>query len=214
MKARNTLSMLVVLAALGGYVYYTEFSPSALTVTPTPIPDTTIKLLDLNPDDVVGLQVSSGVSRTVAHKDNGAWHMDEPTKEEADTSRLNNLLGTLAKLNATRALSETPTNLAPFGLLTGTLTVTLQLKDNRSETIRFGEATIQGGTYYGQRVGDPKVYLVTSLAFSGAQQLLTTLPKKPTPTPTAPPPLPTDTPAPTPTLNPNATPVTTLTPKP
>jgi hypothetical protein len=208
MKARNTIIMLIVLAALGGYVYYSEFSPSAANATPTPVPSSEVKVLDVNPDDVVGLQVSSPVSRTVAHKDNGAWYMDEPTKAEADTSRLNNFVGQLVKLNATRALSETPTSLAPYGLVTGTLTVTLQLKDNRLETIRFGDATLQGGTYYGQRVGDAKVYLLTALTYSGAQQLLSNTPKKPTPTPTVPPPLPTDTP------DPNATPTATSTPKP
>jgi hypothetical protein len=214
MKARNTAIMLLVLGVLAALVYYGEYLPSQ-NVTPTPAPSATIKVLDLNPEDIIGLQVSSAFSRTVTRFDNGAWHMDEPTKEEADTMRLNNLVNQFAKLNATRALTETPTNLAPFGLVTGTLTITLRLKDNRLETIRFGDMPLQGGVYYAQRAGDARVYLLTALTYSGAEQLLTTLPKKPTPTPTAPPPLPTNTPAPTPLLTPTtATPEATPTPKP
>ena len=207
MKFRNTAIVLIVLAALAGYVYYAELSPSA-----TPTPTAEIKLLDLNPDEVTGLQIGDAISRTVARKDNNIWQMDEPTKEEADSTRLNNLVAQFAKLKATRALTETPTNLAPFGLLTGTLTLTLQLKDNRSEVIRFGQSTLSGATVYTQRAGDPKVYLVSTTALADASRLLSAPPKKPTPTPTATPVPPTNTPAPTPLTT--ETPAPTGTPKP
>ncbi len=207
MKYRNTVIVLVVLALLAGYVYYDQQQSASNATTPTPVPE--VKILDLNADDVTGLQVSGPVSRTVAHKDNGAWLMDEPSKEEADTARLNNLVAQFVKLKATRALTETPSNLAPFGLVTGTLTLTLQLKD-RAEVVRFGDTTLGGGSNYAQHVGDPKVYLVSPTLLGDAQRLLSTPPKKPTPTPT---PLPTNTPAPT-IPAPEGPPVPAGTPKP
>ncbi|MBI1800334.1 MAG: DUF4340 domain-containing protein [Chloroflexi bacterium] len=206
MKPRNTIILVLVLAALAAYVYFVELPPSA-TPTPTPAPET--KLLDLNADDVTGLQVSSPLSRTVAHLAQAVWQMDEPTKEEADTSRLNNLVLQLAKLKATGTLTDTPTNLAPFGLMTGTLTMTLQMKDNHSEVVRFGNATLGASAYYAQRPGDPKVYLVSPNTYGDLTRLLEILPKKPTPPPTA-----AITPTPEATGTPTATPDTTATPRP
>ena len=208
MNFRNTAIAVVVLALLIGFLYYDQ-QQQAAAPTPTAAPLT--KVLDVNPDDVSGLQVSSAVSLTVTHKDNGAWYMDAPTKEEADTARLNNVVTELSKLTATRSLTDTPSNLQPFGLITGTLTVSLTVKD-KAEVVRFGNAVLQGSNYYAQHLGDPKVYLVSPSVYGDAQQLLAQLPKKPTPTPTSPP---TDTPLPvTPSPLPAGTPAATDTPKP
>jgi len=148
-------------------------------------------VLDLNAADVTAITVSVPPSRTVAHLDNGAWLLDEPTKEEADTTQLNSIVTQFAKLTATRALTDTPADLAPFGLVTGTLTLELKLKDNRTEVIRVGNATIGASDDYAQHVGDPRVYLVPVASISTLQLLVTTPPRKPTPTPTSPPTTPT-----------------------
>ena len=189
MNPRYTAIVLIVLAALGAYIYYYQ-SPAATAPTPTPTPDTSVKLLDLNAEEIVGLQVSNAVSRTVLRKDGANWFVDEPKKDEADPVRLTIVVGQLAKLKATRALSETPSNLQPFGLVTGTLVLTLTLKDNKSEVIRFGNPTVQSGISYAQRVGDAKVYLVGGSSLNDAQQLLALPPVKPPPLPTPAPPLP------------------------
>lgn len=188
MNYRNTLIMIVVLAALIGFLYYDQQQQAS---APTPTPQPALKLLDLNAADVTGLTVTVPPSRTVAHLDNGAWLLDEPIKTEADTAQLNGIVTQFAKLTATRALTDTPTNLEPFGLVTGTLTLELKLKDNRSEVIRVGNSTISGSDDYVQHVGDPKVYLVPLSTFASLQQIVSTPPLKPTPAPTAPPTTPT-----------------------
>ena len=78
MNFRNTAIAVVVLALLLGFLYYDQ-QQQAAAPTPTAAPLT--KVLDVNPDDVSGLQVSSAVSLTVTHKDNGAWYIDAPNKE-------------------------------------------------------------------------------------------------------------------------------------
>ena len=201
LKYKNTIIVLVVLTALIGFLYYDQQQQAA---QPTPTPQPVLTLLALNADDVSALTVSVPPSRTVAHKDNGAWLLDEPTKEEADTTQLSSVVTQFAKLTATRALTVTPTDLAPFGLVTGTLTLELKLKDNRTEVIRVGNATIGGSDDYVQHVGDPKVYLVPAATFATLQQIVSTPPKKPTPTPTSP--------APTPGALPPLPPVATSTP--
>jgi uncharacterized protein DUF4340 len=205
MKYRNTLIILVVLAALIVYVYYDQ-QQQAVAPTPTPVPSTNV--LKLTAADVTGLSVTNGISRTVAHKDNGAWYMDEPSKEEADTARLDNIVMSFAQLTASRALTTTPSDLAPFGLVTGTFTLELTMKDNHKEVLRLGNMTVNSSNYYAQHVGDPKVYLVSTSVQSDLQQLLDTLPKKPTPTPTSPPPAATAPPVgpPLPIPSPAATP--------
>ncbi|MEP7198806.1 MAG: DUF4340 domain-containing protein [Chloroflexota bacterium] len=197
MKPRNTFIILVVLAALIAYLVYDQQQPAA-TPTPTPIPS--VQLLNLNDADVTGFVVTSGVSRTVAHKDANGWQLDEPIKDEGDSGRLNSLVSSLVKLSASRALTETPSNLAPFGLITGTYTLELKLKDGRSETVRLGDATLGGGNYYAQHVGDPKVYLIAPSIYGDLRRLIEQPPQKPTPEPTPLPPLP-----PLPPITPAAT---------
>src|SRR5437660_12228459 len=111
MNYRNTLIVLIVLAALIAFVAYDQQQPSA---TATATVAATISVLNGNAADVVGLTVSGPVSRTVAHRDNNVWQLDEPRKEEADTTRLDGLVQTFAKLNATRVLTNTPSDLGAF----------------------------------------------------------------------------------------------------
>jgi hypothetical protein len=209
MKYRNTVILVLVLAALIAFVYYND-QQQASAPLPTPAPQTLV--LDLKGEDVTQIAVTTPLSRTVVRRSGDAWQIAEPAVEEADSARLNELASSFARISATRALTDTPANLAPFGLVTGTLTVTLQFKDNHGETLRFGNAAVGGSAYYVQRAGDPKVYLVASPTHADALGLLTNLPKKPTPTPTLPP---TDTPAATPAGTPQGPPLPpTETPKP
>ncbi|MBI5879316.1 MAG: DUF4340 domain-containing protein [Chloroflexi bacterium] len=193
---RNTIIMVLVLAALLAFVVFNDQQQqqqAANAPLPTPAPETLV--LDRKADDVTQIAVTTPFSRTVVRRSGEAWQIAEPVAEDADPVRMSGLAAGFARLRATRALTDTPANMAPFGLVTGTLTLTVQFKDNQSETVRFGNAVIGGGAYYAQRAGDTKVYLVAAQSYNDAQGLLTTLPKKPTPAPTMPP---LDTPAGTP----------------
>lgn len=209
MKYRNTVILVLVLAALIAFVYYND-QQRASAPLPTPVPQTLV--LDLKGEDVTQIAVTTPLSRTVVRRNGDAWQIAEPALEDADSARLNELASSFARISATRALTDTPGNLGPFGLVTGTLTVTLQFKDNHAEALRFGNAAVGGSAYYVQRAGDPKVYLVSSATRGDAMGLLTNLPKKPTPTPTLPP---TETPTATPAGAPQGPPAPpTETPKP
>jgi len=203
MRLRNTLILLVIFAALGAYVYFTE-SP-AKTPTPTPAPQE--QVLNLVADDVVGLSVQGSGDRETRLKRqrNQPWRLEAPLQDQADEARVQSIVSRLAQLTPTRTLTQTTETLSAFGLVTPTLTVTLQL-EQREEMLFIGAQNPQQTAYYAQRRGDSAIHLILAGLVDELRQLLTKPPVKPTPTPT-----PTITPTPLPAT---PTPIVTATPVP
>lgn len=188
MKWRNTLILLVVFVLLGGYVYFFEMKkeePEATT------PTTAVIIFDMADGDIVQLAVQSEEGRTRVRRteDGESWQMEEPTTEEADKGRLDSLALRIAKLRASRALTETAENLADYGLTSPQITATIKLKSEEEKSLFIGDQTPNKSNYYVQKEGDSAVYIVASSMGNDLKRLITEPPKKPTPIPT-----PTDTP--------------------
>lgn len=205
MNVRTTLILLVLLALLGGYVYFFEIKgEGGQEATPTP---TSVQVLDLEEDQVTGLVVSGPEGTTRLRREvGGQWQMEEPAQEPADDIRVGAISDTLAKLSATRALTEV-TDLEPFGLASPSWTVEIALADGQTHRLQIGEKNPAGGYYYIKKEGEPAIYMVFASTIQGLQRLVTNPPYQPTPTPTA-------TPAPPETPTPTPTPVEAATPTP
>lgn len=188
MKWRNTLILLVVFVLLGGYVYFFEMKKEEPESTP---PTTAVIVFDMADGDIVQLAVQSEEGRTRVRRteDGESWQMEEPTQEEADKDRLDSLALRIAKLRASRALTETAENLADYGLTSPQITATIKLKSEEEKSLFIGDQTPNKSNYYVQKEGDSAVYIVASSMGNDLKRLITEPPKKPTPIPT-----PTDTP--------------------
>ena len=77
-----------------------------------------------------------------------------------DTSSVDDLVYSFTALFAERTIEEQPADLAPYGLVPPRAVARAYLDDGTVKTIRLGDETPTGNTYYLQVEGDPAVYSV------------------------------------------------------
>ncbi|MGB8646132.1 MAG: DUF4340 domain-containing protein [Anaerolineae bacterium] len=199
MKFRNTIILLVLLIAVGGYAWYisqnqvTPFTGARNTPVPTPV-----NVFDVSTDSVTKFQVTDTKKNlTVSVTRQGQdWHMDQPKDSATDTIKILGAIGDLAHLDATRVLTNT-TDLSQYGLDNPAIIATMTLSNTSQSVLKIGNATPDQGDYYALKGNDNQVYLVSAATHQGLADFLSDPPFPPTVTPTPLPTLP-DTPTPAP----------------
>jgi Domain of unknown function (DUF4340) len=184
MKWRNTLILLVTLAALATYTYFGDLQKGTGQATETP--NSELAIFNLSGQDILGLKVTTADSKSVELKREAGqpWAMVSPASQGVDETRVNSLVDQLARLTASRALTQT-NNLAEYGLITGTLTANITLTGGVTHTLLVGETNPGGSSYYALADGkQTPVYLIYSSDVDGLQRLVTQPPYPPTPMPT------------------------------
>jgi hypothetical protein len=150
-----TLMMAVLLAGLGGYVYWVEL-PTERAKSETETAEK--KLLPFTEREITGLTVHSESGDIVLASKDGRWQMMAPLQTEADTRVVQAMLRSLVLGKITRVVEEQATALAPFGLDKPSMTLTLTA-DSRQETVSIGESGPISSTLYAMRASDKKVLL-------------------------------------------------------
>jgi hypothetical protein len=184
MNQRNTLILLVILAALAVYTYFGEIQKGTGQGTETPSSQPAV--FNLSGQDILGLKVTTADGKSVELKREAGkpWTMVTPASQGVDDTRVDSLVDQLAQLTASRALTQT-NNLAEYGLITGTFTADITLTGGVTHTLLVGETNPSGNSYYALADGKQSpVYLVYSSNVDELQRLVTQPPYPPTPTPT------------------------------
>ncbi len=187
MNQRNTLILLVTLAALAVYVYFGEIQKGTAgqgTETPSSQP---IIFSNLSGQDVLGLKVTTADGKSVELKREAGkpWTMVTPASQGVDDTRVNSLVDQLAQLSANRVLTQT-NNLAEYGLITSTFAANITLTGGVTHTLLFGDINPSGNSYYALADGKQNpVYLVYTNNLVELQRLVAEPPYPPTPAPTA-----------------------------
>ncbi|HUV93318.1 MAG TPA: DUF4340 domain-containing protein [Anaerolineae bacterium] len=188
MRFRNTLIMLAVLAALVSYVLLVESKrelppeDDASSGVPTPLP----QILAHEPADVKALRLTraSTEQRTeLSYEDDGLWYVTVPTEEEADQSKSVSLAASLVNLRPQRVLTATVAQLADYELDPPAMQVEIEMKDDVVYRLNLGAANAARSGYYGQLVGDGRVYLLPFHVGVDVERYLNDPPVKPTPVP-------------------------------
>lgn len=215
MSIRTTIVLLVVLVALGAYVFWpgmdnNRSDSDRVTDTTTD----TVSVLDLDPDTIRAITVTETDGETVQlEQQEGEWIIATPPLGPADGQRVEWVVDDLADLKATRIITPTDTDLSPYGLDAPRHTITLTGEEGVLARLHLGDVNPGGNAVYVQRDDDPTIYLVSDFTFDSARRWLTTPPLPPTPT-VEPSPTPTVETTPTPTARPTRTPTPSATPSP
>ena len=162
MKVRGLLVALIVLAALGGALYWSNRKQKADAAKPAA--DTSPKILTIPEDQIkeVKLKKTGGDTTVLRKGDDGKWQIVEPKPLRADQESVNSLASTLSSLNADKLVEDKATDLAPYGLNSPGLDVTVVKKDGKTQDLYVGDDTPTGSGSYVKLAGDPHVYTVSS----------------------------------------------------
>jgi hypothetical protein len=155
MQFRGLLIGLVILAALGGAVWWSERNPPQTDTKGSDAP----KLVTLKEDDINRIEiVRRDEPPTVLQKDKGGWQMTAPKPLRVDTDAVATVASTFAGLNWDRLVDEKPSDLNQFGLAQPAV----KLSVNGKQTLLIGDEMPTGGNFYAKLDGDPRVFSVLS----------------------------------------------------
>ena len=152
--------MLLILAGLGGYVYFVELPNEKLEEKRE---TETTTLLLLPEASITELTISTAQGPVeMRQQAPGSWTIVSPLQADADTREVQALIRALVTGKVTRTVDDTGTTLAPFGLDQPMTTITLTAGDQQ-ETLAMGDSGPLSNTLYVLRGSDHKV-LLTDLA--------------------------------------------------
>jgi hypothetical protein len=182
MKFRTTFILLIVLAALGGYVLWSGRQKSDANATAGAL---AIPVLQLDPAGIRAVEVLGEGKQVRVERTVSGWQVNVPKPGPADAFRVTEVISGLAKLNATQTITPTGQNLAPYGLDKPAYEV--RLEGSTPETLRLGAKNPDGSATYMQRASAPTIYLVKDSLIDTVERWAGNPPAQPTPAPTAPP---------------------------
>jgi hypothetical protein len=150
----------LVLAVLGSYIWFVERKHE-----PKPEGETekiTVLAVDKAKAREVSIATSGGETIRVL-KQGDRWEVEAPFKAPADTSAVESLLTSLEKLQADEVVADQPTDLAQYGLVSPSRTVSAVVEGAKAPlAIEFGAKSPDGSNVYAKTPSSPKVYLVPS----------------------------------------------------
>lgn len=163
----NTLILAVLLAALGGYVYFFELAKD--------IKEKSERLLDFKNDEVTGIDLAYAERAIQLQKEaSDKWKITQPLQAAADDSAVGSLIAAIAAADIKRPLEKKPSadELKSFGLDPPSAKVSLTLKSGLTlPQLVVGAKTPLGDSAYARRGSDPVVYLTgASLVFALEKQ--------------------------------------------
>ena len=180
MQFRVTAALVAVFAILAAGVTYFDLTGPVPSGTPTVAPSVVV---DVPLNMVTYVEVTeAGKTAAVARKDETTWEIVSPSTEPADNRRVEDAVGRIARLNATRKI-EQPGDLSAYGLAQPPLRIELRLSGSTRELL-VGNKTPDNSSYYVKTPDAGTVYVVSSFAISEMTRWLTE-PPRPRPTPTA-----------------------------
>ncbi len=147
MNFKTTLVLLIVLAALGGFIYFSNSS------TETKKADTEVaanerRLFDAKPEDITKITVvASDGKRTVLEKSNASWKLSEPVSAPAEAFEVDALARALVELKSHGSVTDSA-SAAATGLAAPQYKIDFTTKDNKTHTLSVGNRSAVGDNLY------------------------------------------------------------------
>ncbi|MEO5926890.1 MAG: DUF4340 domain-containing protein [Bryobacteraceae bacterium] len=158
---KRLLIAALVLAGLGGAIWYSEKQEAAKTAQPdTKAPP---KILALKEEDVKQIDLErAGEAPTVMVKDDsGKWTMTSPALP-ADVIAIASLSGLAASIPSDHVVDDNLTDLPAYGLDPAVVSLKLTMKDGKVNHLRIGGETPDKSSVYASVDGDKHLYAMSS----------------------------------------------------
>jgi hypothetical protein len=153
---RSFLALLVVAAALGGYLFYDSLHPiSEGTKQEKVFPDAKLDKIDQ-----ITVKSDKGETTTAA-KQGDRWQQTQPAGAAADEAEISGITSNLASVEVQRVVEEQPADVKQFGLDPARIQVSFR-QDGKERTLLIGQKTPTGSDLYARQADKPRVFLVPS----------------------------------------------------
>src|SRR3954471_341276 len=155
---RSFVVLVVVAAALGGYVYYESKQELGG-------PEKKLEKVfpDVQSDKLEQVTVkSAGGDRTTLQKQGSGWQMTQPSPLAADEAEVSGISSNLASLEVQRVVDEQPTDFKQYGLDPPRIEVAFKAAGGKQGTLQLGDKTPTGSDLYARLPDKPRVFLVSS----------------------------------------------------
>lgn len=159
MRGLGTLIvLLVILAALGGYIFFVERNRDPLRST------SERAFGEIAADDIEEIEIRSADGETSRLQKSGTeWALVEPVRTEANQSEVLSIASSLSSVNVQRVVDENPSDLKQYGLEPARIEIAFRRAGETAfRRLLLGERTPTGGDLYARLAGEPRVFLVSS----------------------------------------------------
>jgi hypothetical protein len=154
---RSFLGLLVILVALGAYLYFVESKR-----TPGDDGPKKEKVFNVEADKIeeISVKAESG-EQTTLRKAGADWQIVSPTTAKPDSSEVSGLTSNLSSLEMQSVVDENPPDLNEYGLATPRVEVAFKA-GGQSHTLQIGRKTPPGSDLYAKRGNEKTVFLIAS----------------------------------------------------
>jgi hypothetical protein len=159
---KRLLIAAVVLAGLGGAIWWSEKQEAAKKDQPDP--KAPPKVLALSEESLERLEIEHpGQPTVVLVKDaGGVWSITAPVMLPADSQPVTAITASVTNLSSDRVVDENLTDPAAYGLEPPKLALKLTMKDGKTHRLRVGEDTPDRSGTYAAVDGDPRLYVIAA----------------------------------------------------
>lgn len=165
MKPKGLLIAVVLLAVLGGAVWWSNRQEAAKATKGTDA--NTTKILTIPEDQFQDIRIKKVTGEVQAlSRDTGKWRLTAPAALAADQDAVSSIVTNLASLSADKVIEEKADDLKPFGLNDPTLVVTIKRKDGKTDELLVGDDTPNGSGSYAKLPNDPRVFTISTFTKS------------------------------------------------
>jgi hypothetical protein len=170
MRFKGTLVLLIVVLALGAFIYFYEIKGGEQREKAKESENQIWKIEDKN---IQQLDLSSGGQHVTAmRKSDKQWILTAPQTLDADSEELDRLARSTATLRRESIVEQNAHDLAKFGLNPAQTSLKFKTKDGKDFGIDFGNNNPTGSFAYASLPGQKVVFLVSSSAASSFSKKL------------------------------------------
>ena len=176
MRFKGTLILLLVFAALGGYVYFTDFYGKEARDKQE---EAKKKLFGGDAKEITELTLENGGQTiTAVRKGEKDWQITAPAGFEADPEAWDQLATSLVDAQKDEVVTSEKPNLASYGLDKPAVAVRAKLKGGKTEGVLIGLENPKKTFNYAKRVDTDEVFLLPTSSTTPFKKTLTDLRNK------------------------------------
>jgi hypothetical protein len=156
----STFILVVVLAGLGGYIYFVDSKRPA--AGPDGAAATKEKVFTVEADKINELRITHQGQTSALKKEDDGWKLVEPIQVDADPPEAIGVTTALSNVDIVRVVDENAANLEQFGLAKPSITVEFKAEGGASGKLQLGNKNATQGEIYALKNDDKRVFLVSA----------------------------------------------------